>query len=104
VGRIKDQSNRIKFAPRYNKDEVVKRFQRCFGLRNVDRVMISKSMVDFLESTIRGHVFCCFLVILLRRELERCLECFGYDNLEWYEMLQDIASVEEVTAEISDKK
>jgi hypothetical protein len=104
VDRIKDQSNRIKFAPRCNKDEVLKRFQRCFGIRNVDREMISKSMVDFLEPTIRGHVFCSFLAILLRRELERCLECFGYDNLEWYEMLQDIASVEEVTAEISDKK
>ena len=41
---------------------------------------------------------------MLRRELERRLESCGYANLEWYKMLQDIASVEEVTAEISDKK
>lgn len=55
-----------------------------------------------VDDTIRGHVFCSFPAILLRRELERRLETRGYD-FEWNDILHDLASVEEVTAKISDK-
>ena len=56
-----------------------------------------------VDDTIRGHVFCSFLAILLRRELERRLEKRAY-KLEWYEILHDIAALEEVEAEISGKR
>ena len=55
-----------------------------------------------VDDTIRGHVFCSFLAILLRRELERRLEIRG-ENFEWNDILRDLASIEEVTAKISDK-
>lgn len=55
-----------------------------------------------VDDTIRGHVFCSFLAILLRRELERRL---AQKNccLEWNDILHDLAAVEEVTAELSGK-
>jgi len=55
-----------------------------------------------VDDTIRGHVFCSFLAILLRRELESRMEARGYD-FEWNDILHDLESIEEVTARVSDK-
>lgn len=56
-----------------------------------------------LDRTIRGHVFCSFLAILLRRELERRLAVKGH-HFEWNDILHDLAALEEVTAELSGKR
>ncbi|MEM4248470.1 MAG: hypothetical protein QXH80_04305 [Candidatus Nanoarchaeia archaeon] len=55
-----------------------------------------------LDRTIRGHVFCSFLAIVLRRELERRMAEKGYD-FEWNDILHDIASIKDVIDEISEK-
>jgi len=89
-------------------EDVASQYKMLWMVENIFRTMKSgldtRPIFHKLDRTIRGHVFCSFLAILLRRELERRLESCGYDNLEWNEILQDLASLEEVTAEISDKK
>ena len=76
-------------------------------VENIFRTMKSgldtRPIYHRMDDTIRGHVFCSFLAILLRRELERRLKKRGFD-LEWNEILHDIAAVEEVEAEISEKR
>lgn len=88
-------------------EAVASQYKMLWMVENIFRTMKSgldtRPVFHKLDRTIRGHVFCSFLAILLRRELERRLERRDY-NPEWNEILQDIASVEEVTAEISGKK
>ncbi|NOY75562.1 MAG: IS1634 family transposase [Kiritimatiellaeota bacterium] len=87
--------------------EVAAQYKLLWMVENIFRTMKSgldtRPIYHKVDETIRGHVFCSFLAILLRRELERRLEKRGFD-LEWYEILHDIAAVEEVTAEISGKR
>ena len=50
------------------------------------------------NETILGHVFCSFLALVLRKELERLLEKQGY-NFEWAEIKQDLSALEETIIE-----
>ncbi len=43
-----------------------------------------------LDETIRGHVFCSFLALRLRYELERCL-AEGGESFAWASILRDLA-------------
>jgi transposase len=54
------------------------------------------------DETIRGHVFCSFLALILMKELEDRLESKGY-RLEWKDVIRDLDQLEEVTIE-QDKK
>jgi transposase len=45
-----------------------------------------------LDATIRGHVFCSFLALVLRRELQARLEQRGHD-LEWADVIQDLGQL-----------
>ena len=86
--------------------EIAKQYKQLWMVENIFRTMKSvletRPVYHKLDDTIRGHVFCSFLAILLRRELERRLETKGHD-FEWKEIISDIGSVQEVTAEISGK-
>ncbi len=88
-------------------ENIAVQYKRLWMVEHIFRTM--KSGVDTrpvyhkVDDTIRGHVFCSFLAILLRRELERRLEKRGH-KLEWNEILHDIAALEEVEAEISGKR
>ena len=88
-------------------ETVATQYKMLWMVENIFRTMKSgldtRPIYHKVDDTIRGHVFCSFLAILLRRELERRLEKRGL-SLEWNDILHDIAAVEEVTAEISDKR
>jgi transposase len=45
------------------------------------------------DETIRGHVFCSFLALLLRKELQDRLETLG-EKLAWAELLRDLESLQ----------
>ena len=45
------------------------------------------------DETIRGHVFCSFLALLLRKELQDRLEALG-EKWEWAELLRDLESLQ----------
>lgn len=81
-------------------------YKQLWMVENVFRTMKSgldtRPVFHRLDRTIRGHVFCSFLAIVLRRELERRMAEKGYD-FEWNDILHDIASIKDFTAEISGK-
>jgi len=51
-----------------------------------------------LDETIRGHVFCSFLALVLRKELDRRLEKAGH-CFEWADIKQDLKALQEITIE-----
>jgi transposase len=86
--------------------EVAIQYKRLWMVENTFRTM--KSGIDTRPiyhkcvETICGHVFCSFLAILLRRELERRMDRVGC-AMEWKDVLRGLEAVEEVTAQISGK-
>jgi len=55
------------------------------------------------DATIRGHVFCSFLALLLRQELQARLEARGH-ALEWAEVIEDLERVQYVEVEHTGKR
>jgi hypothetical protein len=51
---------------------------------------------------IRGHVFCSFLALVLRKELERRLEASGH-AFEWADIKRDLKALQEVVIEENGK-
>ena len=54
------------------------------------------------DRTIRGHVFCSFLALVLRKELDRCLDAAGH-RFEWAEIKQDLKALQTVMIEENNK-
>lgn len=55
------------------------------------------------DATIRGHVFCSFLALLLRKELQGQLEQRGH-ALEWAEVMRDLERVQYVEVEQGERR
>jgi hypothetical protein len=55
------------------------------------------------DQTIRGHVFCSFLALVLRKELARRLEAAGH-NFEWSDVKQDLRALQETIIEDGGKR
>ncbi len=55
------------------------------------------------DATIRGHVFCSFLALLLRHELQVRLQARGH-ALEWAEVIEDLERVQYVEVEHTGKR
>ena len=55
------------------------------------------------DETIRGHVFCSFLALLLRKELQDRLEAQG-EKLEWAELLRDLEALQHTEVESQGKR
>ncbi len=55
------------------------------------------------DDAIRGHVFCSFLALLLKKGLYRRLEKTGC-LCEWHDINQDLEALQEITIEESGKK
>jgi hypothetical protein len=55
------------------------------------------------DETIRGHVFCSFLALVLRQELQSRLEGRGY-KLEWADVIADLERLQAVEAEQEGKR
>ena len=62
--------------------------------RDIKSIFETRPVYHQRDETIRGHVFCSFLALILRKELQRCLEKSGY-NFEWAEIKQDLAALYE---------
>lgn len=63
--------------------------------RDVKSVLDTRPIFHKLDETIRGHVFCSFLALVLRKELDRRLERAGLE-CEWSEIKQDLKALQEV--------
>ena len=57
--------------------------------RSCKSLIRTRPIYHRLDATIRGHVFCSFLALVLRQELQARLEQRGHD-LEWADVIQDL--------------
>ena len=61
-------------------------------------VLDTRPIFHKLDETIRGHVFCSFLALVIRKELDRRLEIAGH-CFEWADIKQDLKALQEITIE-----
>jgi transposase len=71
--------------------------------RTMKSVLDTRPIYHQNDDTIRGHVFCSFLALLLRYELERRLEQRGI-KLEWTDVIRDLDRLQQIELLIEQKK
>jgi len=71
--------------------------------RSMKSVLETRPIYHKCDQTIRGHVFCSFLALVLRRELERRLANSG-KRLEWADVIRDLDSLQEVELLLEEKR
>jgi transposase len=77
------------------------RVERVF--RDVKSLIDTRPVFHRHDRTIRGHVFCSFLALILRKELDRHLDAAGH-QFEWAEIKQDLKALQTVTVTENDKQ
>jgi transposase len=71
--------------------------------RDMKSVLETRPIFHKRDETIRGHVFCSFLALVLRKELERALEQAGH-RFEWEDIKRDLQALQETTIKESGKQ
>jgi len=88
-------------------DRVALKYKELWQVEQVFRDMKSilgtRPIYHQTDETIRGHVFCSFLALMLRKELDRRLEKAGH-GFEWADIKQDLKSLQEITIEEKGKR
>ena len=72
--------------------------------RTVKSILETRPIYHKCDETIRGHVFCSFLALLMMRELQERMEVKGYVGAEWDDVLRDLDSLSETEVESADGK
>jgi transposase len=70
--------------------------------RSAKSLLETRPIYHKVDDTIRGHVFCSFLALVLRKELETRLESRG-EKLEWADITRDLRALQEVEVEMQEK-
>jgi len=70
--------------------------------RTMKSILETRPIYHKRDETIRGHVFCSFLALLLRRALEQRLEEKG-ESWEWAEIIRGLNNLQEVEASFQGK-
>lgn len=71
--------------------------------RDMKSVLDTRPIFHKRDETIRGHVFCSFLALVLRKELEKALEQAGH-RFEWEDIKRDLKALQETTIEDNGKR
>jgi len=71
--------------------------------RDVKTLLETRPVFHQCDENIRGHVFCSFLALVLRKELEQYLNHAGY-VFEWSDIKQDLEALQTVTMEEGGKR
>jgi hypothetical protein len=86
--------------------EVAQKYKQLWMVEDIFRSMKSlletRPIYHKCDETIRGHVFCSFLALVLRKELQDRLESRGWD-LEWADVISDLDRLQEVEMSIDGK-
>lgn len=72
-------------------------------MRSIKSVLQTRPIYHRRDETIRGHVFCSFLALVLRKELEDRLEAAGA-RWEWADVIHDLDLLEEIEVEQHQKR
>jgi transposase len=65
-------------------------------IRSMKSLLESRPVFHTRDETIRGHVFCSYLALVLRKELQDRLEAKGDSDVEWAQALSDLESLQEI--------
>lgn len=71
--------------------------------RSLKSVLETRPIYHKRDETIRGHVFCSFLALVLLKELQARLEACGW-HPEWERLKDDLEALEEITVANAGKK
>ena len=86
--------------------EVALKYKQLWMVEDIFRSMKSlletRPIYHKRDETIRGHVFCSFLTLVLRKELQDRLERKGW-TLEWADVIRDLDQLQEVEIHIQGK-
>ena len=86
--------------------EVALKYKQLWMVEDIFRSMKSlletRPIYHKRDETIRGHVFCSFLALVLRKELQDRLERKGW-SLEWADVLRHLDRLQEVELSIGGK-
>jgi transposase len=74
------------------------------AFRTMKSLLATRPVYHKTDETIRGHVFCSFLALLLRAELENRLARKGHAEIEWADLIRDLDRLEEVEIEKDGKR
>jgi hypothetical protein len=91
----------------FSAEEVALRYKELWQVESIFRsaksLLETRPIYHKVDDTIRGHVFCSFLALMLRKELETRLEARG-EKLEWADIRRDLRALQEVEVEMEGKK
>jgi transposase len=86
--------------------EVALKYKQLWMVEDIFRSMKSlletRPVYHKCDETIRGHVFCSFLALILRKELQDRLESKG-GSLEWADVIRDLDRLQEVEMSLDGK-
>jgi hypothetical protein len=71
--------------------------------RDIKTLLETRPIFHKRDDTIRGHIFCSFLALILRKELEDRLESSGH-CFEWADIKQDLKALQEIVIEENGKR
>ena len=71
--------------------------------RSMKSLLETRPIYHQKDETIRGHVFCSFLALVLRQELEGRLEQQGW-TVEWADIIRDLDHLQETTITVEAKE
>lgn len=74
-----------------------------YAFRDMKSIFETRPVFHQRDRTIRGHVFCSFLALVLRKELARRLEVAG-NTFEWSDIKQDLKALREIIIEENGKR
>jgi transposase len=90
----------------FSADQVAIKYKELWQVeqvfRDVKSVLETRPVYHQRAENIRGHMFCSFLALVLRKELGRRLEEAGH-SFEWADIKQDLKSLQEVVIEDNGK-
>lgn len=87
--------------------EVALRYKQLWTVEDIFRstksLLETRPVYHKCDETIRGHVFCSFLALILRKTLQDRLTARG-ENLEWADVIRDLEALQEVDVRYQDKR
>ncbi len=88
--------------------EIALKYKQLWMVEDIFRSM--KSLLEtrpiwhHRDATIRGHIFCSFLALMLRKELHERLEAAGHGDLEWANIIGGLRAIAEFDMTVTGKE
>jgi transposase len=91
----------------YNAETVAHVYKALWTVEDIIRttksIMDTKPIYHRCNETIRGHVFCSFLALILKTELERRMK-FADLKCEWAQVIRGLGALQQVEVAFQDKR